>query len=48
MHPIREIVIVPKDDVVAEYRSMLSDVIKAQRKVRRDTDDLQEIRQMIR
>lgn len=39
--------IVPKD-MVSEYRSMLSEVLSAQKSVRQDTTDLEEIRSMIR
>ncbi|TNV78911.1 hypothetical protein FGO68_gene9404 [Halteria grandinella] len=47
LEPIKEIVIVPKE-VVSEYRSMLQEVLTAQKSVRQDTTDLEEIRQMIR
>lgn len=43
----KEVVVVPKE-VVQEYRQMLSDVMQASREVRQNTDDLSELRYLVK
>jgi len=45
--PSREVVVVPKE-VVQEYREMLSEVMQASKEMRQKTDDLSELRYLVK